>query len=65
LGQLTTNEYTAVEGDTPLSDICSLVGRNSVPLAVTDTDGKLLGVVPRATLLAALATPKKVDNASD
>ena len=68
LGQLTTNEYTAVEADTPLSDICSLVGRNSVPLAVTDADGKLLGVVPRATLLAALATPtRKVggDNASD
>ena len=64
LGQLTTQEYKAVEADTPLSDICSLVGRNSVPLAVTDTDGKLLGVVPRATLLAALATPKKDDNAS-
>ena len=59
LGQLTTKEYTAVDADTPLSDICSLVGRNSVPLAVTDTDGRLLGVVPRATLLAALATPKK------
>ena len=57
LGQLATNEYRAVDADTPLSDICSLVGRNSVPLAVTDADGKLLGVVPRATLLAALATP--------
>ena len=57
LGQLTTQEYKAVPADTPLSDICSLVGRNSVPLAVIDADGKLLGVVPRATLLAALATP--------
>ena len=57
LGQLATNEYKAVGADTPLSDICSLVGRNSVPLAVTDTDGRLVGVVPRATLLAALATP--------
>ena len=41
LGQLATNEYKAVGADTPLSDICSLVGRNSVPLAVTDTDGRL------------------------
>jgi glycine betaine/proline transport system ATP-binding protein len=67
LGQLTTDEYKAVSADTPLSDICSLVGRNSVPLAVTDADGRLLGVVPRATLLAALATPtrKDGDNASD
>ena len=61
LGQLATNDYTAVDADTPLSDICSLVGRNSVPLAVTDPDGKLLGVVPRATLLTALATPRKDD----
>jgi glycine betaine/proline transport system ATP-binding protein len=58
LGQLTTQEYRSVPADTPLADICSLVGRNSVPLAVVDADGKLIGVVPRATLLAALATPK-------
>ncbi len=63
LGQLSTNEYTSVPPDTPLSEICSLVGRNSVPLAVTDPAGKLLGVVPRATLLAALATPRKDGNA--
>jgi glycine betaine/proline transport system ATP-binding protein len=62
LGQLVTNEYKSVGADTPLSDICSLVGRNSVPLAVTDPDGRLLGVVPRATLLAAFATPKKKDD---
>jgi glycine betaine/proline transport system ATP-binding protein len=61
LGQLTTNEFKHVGADTPLAEICSLVGRNSVPLAVTDDDGKLLGVVPRATLLAALATPTKED----
>ncbi len=62
LGQLATNEYKSVGADTPLSDICSLVGRNSVPLAVTDPDGKLVGVVPRATLLSALATPTKDDS---
>jgi glycine betaine/proline transport system ATP-binding protein len=63
LGQLVTDEYKAVGADTPLSEICSLVGHNSVPLGVTDDDGKLLGVVPRATLLAALATPNKNDGA--
>ncbi len=61
LGQLVTDEYKAVGPDAPLSDICNLVGRNSVPLAVTDPDGRLLGVVPRATLLGALATPSKED----
>jgi glycine betaine/proline transport system ATP-binding protein len=57
LGQLATKEYRTVAAGTPLSEACSLVGHNSVPLGVTDADGRLLGVVPRATLLAALATP--------
>jgi len=61
LGQMVTNEYRTVPADTPLSDICSLVGHNSVPLGVTDDDGRLLGVVPRATLLNAFATPHKKD----
>jgi glycine betaine/proline transport system ATP-binding protein len=61
LGKIATNEYKAVDMDTPLSDICTLVGRHSVPLAVTDSAGKLVGVVPRATLLAALAAPRKDD----
>ena len=59
LGQLVTNEYKSVPADTPLADICDLVGHNSVPLGVTDDDGRLLGVVPRATLLKAFATPHK------
>ena len=57
LGQLATKEYRTVQSNTPLSEACSLVGRNSVPLGVIDSEGRLLGVVPRATLLAALATP--------
>ena len=65
LGQLVTDEYRAVDADTPLADICALVGRNSVPLGVTDADGRLLGVVPRATLLAALATPGTNDSTND
>jgi glycine betaine/proline transport system ATP-binding protein len=65
LGELVTNEYRAVGADTPLADICHLVGRNSVPLGVTDPDGRLLGVVPRARLLAAFAHPKKDGHAND
>ena len=57
LGQLATTEYRTVPAETPLSEACNLVGRNSVPLGVTDPDGRLVGVVPRATLLAALAAP--------
>jgi glycine betaine/proline transport system ATP-binding protein len=56
LDKVVTNEYRQVEASTPLSDLCNLVGRNSVPLAVTDPAGRLLGVVPRATLLSALAS---------
>ena len=59
LDKVATNEYRQVDAETPLGDICTLVGRNTVPLAVTDSDGRLLGVVPRATLLAALAAPRK------
>ena len=59
LDKLATGEYRVVGADAPLNDLCNLVGRNSVPLAVTDPDGRLLGVVPRATLLSALATPRK------
>ena len=57
LGQLVSKEFRTVPADTPLSDACNLVGRNSVPLGVTDAEGRLLGVVPRATLLSALASP--------
>jgi glycine betaine/proline transport system ATP-binding protein len=55
----TTDDYRRVDADTPLSDLCSLVGHHSVPLAVTDRARTLLGVVPRAALLEALATPRK------
>jgi glycine betaine/proline transport system ATP-binding protein len=58
---MVTSEYRTVPADTPLSEICSLVGHNSVPLGVTDDDGRLVGVVPRATLLNAFATPHKKD----
>jgi glycine betaine/proline transport system ATP-binding protein len=51
-----SDEYLTTTPDKPLIELCSLVGRHSVPLAVVDRERHLLGVVPRATLLAALAS---------
>nr|WP_269327597.1 betaine/proline/choline family ABC transporter ATP-binding protein [Kineosporia mesophila] len=51
------DDHQRVRDDAALSDIFSLAGRSSVPLAVTGPGGQLLGVIPQATLLAALATP--------
>lgn len=50
-----TGEYLTTTATKPLVDLYSLVGRSAVPLAVVDDSRRLLGVVPRAALLAALA----------
>jgi glycine betaine/proline transport system ATP-binding protein len=55
VGSLLTKDYTNVPPDTLLADLSELAARNSVPIAVTDDSGKLLGVVSRARLLASLA----------
>lgn len=55
LRALVSDDYAHVSADTLLSDLSGLAARHSVPLAVTDDTGRLLGVVPRARLLAALA----------
>jgi glycine betaine/proline transport system ATP-binding protein len=52
-------EFDTVEGDTYLVSICSMVGRRKVPLAVTGEGGSLLGVVPRAALLEAIAMAER------
>ncbi|MBR8640434.1 glycine betaine/L-proline ABC transporter ATP-binding protein [Streptomyces tuirus] len=57
-----TDDFRYVSADTPLMDCCELVSRHSVPLAVTDSDGRLLGVVPKAALLAALSNPRKASH---
>ena len=48
-------DYLTTTPNQPLIELCSLVGRCTVPLAVIDGERRLLGVVPRAVLLAALA----------
>lgn len=49
------SEFRCVSPDTALVDLCHLAGRYVVPLAVIDTQHRLLGVVPRAAVLGALA----------
>ncbi|WP_416972164.1 quaternary amine ABC transporter ATP-binding protein [Streptomyces sp. 4F14] len=61
LRECLTDGYEQTGPDTLLVDLCRLVGRHVVPLAVTDDDGKLRGVVPRATLLTALSDARTTD----
>lgn len=51
--------YRTTEKDRPLIDLVHLVGRQLVPLAVVDDQQRLLGVVPRAAVLASLAAPSR------
>ena len=48
-------DYAPAAPDRPLVEFVHLVGRHPVPLGVVDDDGRLLGVVPRAAVLDALA----------
>jgi glycine betaine/proline transport system ATP-binding protein len=54
-----TQDYRTTESDRPLIDLVNQVGRHVVPLAVVDDQRRLLGVVPRATVLASLAAPSR------
>jgi len=48
-------EFHAVGPDTLVGDFMHLAGRQVVPVTVVDAQGHLAGVVPRATILAALS----------
>ncbi|WP_113699281.1 quaternary amine ABC transporter ATP-binding protein [Nonomuraea lactucae] len=52
-----------VPPDLPIVEFCDLAGRHTVPIAVVDDDMRLLGVAPKAAILAALAAPRKVGHA--
>jgi glycine betaine/proline transport system ATP-binding protein len=47
--------YATTGPDRPLIDIVGRLGRHVVPLAVVDEHDRLLGVVPRAAVLASLS----------
>jgi glycine betaine/proline transport system ATP-binding protein len=46
-----------------LSDLAGMAAHHTVPIAVTDDTGRLLGVVPRARLLAALSNDEETVDA--
>ncbi|WP_308259466.1 glycine betaine/L-proline ABC transporter ATP-binding protein [Pseudonocardia sp. H11422] len=54
-----TTDFLTTESDRPLIDLLHQVGRHVVPLAVVDDERRLLGVVPRAAVLASLAAPSR------
>ncbi len=54
------HDYLTTSCERPLVDLLTLVARHEVPLAVVDEDRRLIGVVPRAAVLDALAaTPSR------
>ena len=48
-------EHHAVEPDAVVGEFMHLAGRQVVPVTVVDADGRLVGVVPRATILSSLS----------
>jgi glycine betaine/proline transport system ATP-binding protein len=48
-------DYATTAPTSPLIDILGRLGRHVVPLAVVDDRNRLLGVVPRAAVLASLS----------
>lgn len=60
LRSLASDAYATVTASTRLIELMSLVGQHCVPLAVTDDAGRLLGVIPRAVLLGALADQRSL-----
>ncbi|WP_440136911.1 quaternary amine ABC transporter ATP-binding protein [Georgenia satyanarayanai] len=58
-------DTSAVSPDTPLSDMFAPAAEARLPLAVTDADGRLVGVVPRVSMLEAMVPPTADDESPD
>jgi glycine betaine/proline transport system ATP-binding protein len=63
LDGLLTDEFETVTDSTVLNDVFELVGKHAVPLGVIDESRRLVGVIPRAVLLSALAKRKAPSHA--
>ncbi|RCV49695.1 glycine betaine ABC transporter ATP-binding protein [Marinitenerispora sediminis] len=57
LAGLVDTAVERVHPDTAVADLFHQAAESPYPLAVVDDDGRLVGVIPRVTLLAALAPP--------
>jgi glycine betaine/proline transport system ATP-binding protein len=54
LASIISDDFNVVQADTSLSELFVPSVESALPLAVVDERGRLIGVVPRVTLLAAL-----------
>jgi glycine betaine/proline transport system ATP-binding protein len=54
LSQVLHDDFAEVAADAPISELVGLSVENVLPVAVVDEGRRLLGVIPRVTLLAAL-----------
>ncbi len=52
-------QYEAVSADTALADLFGLAASTQLPVPVVGENGRLLGVIPKVTLLTALGTASK------
>ncbi len=63
---LVIDDYASARPDTLLMDLSALAAQHTVPIAVVDSEGHLLGTIPRPALLEALAgEPAMADAAPD
>ena len=55
LAELTREEISPVSVDAPLADLFTSCAETPLPVPVVDDAGRLVGVIPRVTLLEAMA----------
>jgi glycine betaine/proline transport system ATP-binding protein len=65
LHDLAQQDYDRVRPDDVIGDFMHLAGRRVVPVTVVDGDGRLAGVVPRATILSTLSSVRSTDVTAD
>jgi glycine betaine/proline transport system ATP-binding protein len=56
---------TVIGAQTPVAELFTPSAETRLPLPVVDEDQRLIGVIPRVTLLAALGTRSEVPGAGD
>lgn len=62
---LMDDEPVTVTQDTPLAELFTPCSVSGMPVAVVDGDRRLVGVIPRVALLAALGGPAGTDDGTD
>jgi glycine betaine/proline transport system ATP-binding protein len=60
LEEIITNDIPKVDKDTPMNDIFNIIYDSPVPVAVID-DGKLIGIIVRGAVIAALSGDGEVN----